>query len=86
MATSAKRHEGSAPPEALDWAETLAPEVRESLIILCLAVTYLQQVMQGELTFVLGEQQTLVLPAAFWKERNLPPPMRATSETGMGSH
>jgi hypothetical protein len=70
-------------PEALDQAEALAPGTRESLIVLCLAAAYLQQVMQEKLTFVLGEQHTLVLPSAFWGERNLPPPTPAMGEAGL---
>ncbi|HEU5382318.1 MAG TPA: hypothetical protein VFV38_43445, partial [Ktedonobacteraceae bacterium] len=54
-----------------------------SLIVLCLAAAYLQQVMHEQLTWVLGNQPMLVLPATCWEERNLPPPTPATSEAGL---
>lgn len=73
----------SALPEALDQAEALAPEARESLIVLCLASAYLQQVMREKLTWVLGSQPTLALPSTFWEERGLPPPTPTTSEAGL---
>ncbi len=70
-------------PEALDQAAALASEAHESLIVICLAAAYLQQVMREQLAFVLGVQHTLVLPSAFWEEWNLPPPTSATSAAGL---
>jgi hypothetical protein len=70
-------------PEALDQAAALESEARESLVVLCLAVAYLQQAMREQLTFVLRVQHTLVLPSAFWEERNLPPPTPSTSAAGL---
>lgn len=73
----------SALPQALEQAEALAREARESLIVLCLAAAYLQQTMYQKLTWVLGSQPMIALPATFWEERNLPPPTPATSESGL---
>jgi hypothetical protein len=73
----------SALPEALNQAEALKPQAHESLIVLCLAAAYLQQVMREKLTFVLGEQQAIILPPAFWEERDLPPPTPTGSEAGL---
>jgi hypothetical protein len=70
-------------PEALNQAEALAQGARESLIVLCLAASYLQQAMHEKLTWVLGSQPLIGLPSTFWEERNLPPPTPATSEAGL---
>ena len=70
-------------PQALEQAEALAREARESLIVLCLAAAYLQQAMRQKLTWVLGSQPMIALPSTFWGERNLPPPIPATSEFGL---